>query len=963
MTINNHKVQEILDILRSLYPGWDGFSHPAFVKDEIAYKQNTIAKARELLNEGEWQRLLAAGQTDELLHRLEMLGRDNNLLWISAPMKGDLNILYQPHLDKTTFCQVMFDLLHGPGPSPERLDRYLAVVTGQGLPNRWTFPTYFLFICHPDSEMFIKPTPVKQFLELVQSNIRYDSTPRADTYRDILQLVADVRAAFADFGPRDNVDIQGLIWACYQHARAEDNAMSAPTTAEQGTASQLAQPFSSIFRTWAEADWAFDLFADVAKRLGVTGPADPRVAFTYGVNQRRKVLRLNFGNWMVADVIRSDPAEDLHVRLALLANDFDQLGLDVPRYEPFAPKKDAPVVRHYELSASQLATMTTGLRGVYEASFACIADVFKHWKGSPWRFAHEQELFDAVLDPGLRHRLFAVGVTVQPVSDMTDLAVSDEQLAYAVDSVHPDAAFGPRAFELLAGIHANPTSQFYQAHKDEFRSEIEEPFARLLYAVAAQLPAAVREVMETEKRVVSRFLKNDWGRGGAWDFYWGAFYPKGGKRTEGAQLITIIHPDRFEYGFSIGDYGGVAQQRFQRNLQAYHATMTHLLDDPSGGGGFVLGDTTNYQLDAEGHVITEVPYTWQDFLRDPTLLGTRVVRIVPRQQVVQMAAGGLAAQIAQGFAQLFPLVLYAIYDDPMSAVAGYLEGPEPLDEEGPDVQSVYTLAQVAEETGFDPAALENWVQAIARKGQAILYGPPGTGKTFMAERLASHLIGGGDGFSELIQFHPAYAYEDFIQGIRPLPHNGGGLTYAVVPGRFLEFCRRAEKCRGTCVLIIDEINRANLARVFGELMYLLEYRDKKIPLSGGGQLRIPPNVRVIGTMNTADRSIALVDHALRRRFAFLPLHPQYDVLRRYQAQANPDFPVGNLISVLQQLNRTINDPHYEVGISFFLQSGLDSALSIIWTMEIEPYLEEYFFDQRDKVDEFRWDKVQKRIMP
>ncbi|QLQ08201.1 MAG: hypothetical protein HZY76_20875 [Anaerolineae bacterium] len=116
-------------------------------------------------------------------------------------------------------------------------------------------------------------------------------------------------AAFADFGPRDNVDIQGLIWACYQHARAEDNAMSAPATAEQGTASQLAQPFSSIFRTWAEADWAFDLFADVAKRLGVTA-ADPRVAFTYSMNQRRKVLRLNFGNWMVADVIRSDPAEE-----------------------------------------------------------------------------------------------------------------------------------------------------------------------------------------------------------------------------------------------------------------------------------------------------------------------------------------------------------------------------------------------------------------------------------------------------------------------------------------------------------------------------------------------------------------------------------------------------------------------------------------------------------------------------
>ena len=103
----------------------------------------------------------------------------------------------------------------------------------------------------------------------------------------------------------------------------------------------------------------------------------------------------------------------------------------------------------------------------------------------------------------------------------------------------------------------------------------------------------------------------------------------------------------------------------------------------------------------------------------------------------------------------------------------------------------------------------------------IFYGPPGTGKTFMAEKLAAHLIGGGDGFSELVQFHPAYAYEDFMQGLRPQRTASGGLHYPLVPGRFLEFCKRAATCEGPCVLIIDEINRANLARVFGELMLSL----------------------------------------------------------------------------------------------------------------------------------------------
>lgn len=1338
MTVSDHKVQEILDILRSLYPGWDGFSHPAFVKDEIAYKQNTIAKARELLNESEWQRLLQAGQADEIIRRLEVLGHDNNLLWLSVPLSGDLAILYQPNLDRTTFCTAMFDLLHGPGPSPERLDRYLAYVIDQGLPNRWTFPTYFLFICHPDSEMFIKPTPVKQFLELVQSSIRYDSTPKADIYRDILQLVADVRTAFAPYGPRDNVDIQGLIWACYQHARAQgrewlsidkreefaqlfaeflasypdtvdgqahmalypsvrqaglanwqtitaaasaghdvtdavllkllpyantpanrsqgawthwapaingdirrwyesagwtrsedwpqvaaaivsfvqrsvadpgqiaatvadftalpvsrgfqsgilspilnalrpeafaminnksrevvnyfshqsysqrltdypalnqvtqqlvsevselmrlpgapeladgdlfdmfshwlvavkhhsfrsargwkiapgdqawqweacqqggfiaigwdelgdlsgvsraeyvqrrdalrathgwtinavDQAwtfvsrikegdrimanrgtrevvgvgtvtgsyyfvpgerhghrlpvtwddttvravdepgwrrtlielepghleaiLQAPAAIDQATP-HLAAPFASIFNTWAEADWAFDLFADVARRLGVTGPADPRVSFTYGVNQRRKVLRLNFGNWMVTDVARSDSAEGLHLRMALLADAFEPLGLTAPRFDAFTQKAGAPEVRVYELPASLLIDMPDGLRGVYEASLAYIAGVFAHWKAGVWRFAHQQEIFDAVFDPIQRQRLFTAGLAAPAVSTVDDLelSVGEAQPVYAAGSVHSDAAFSPRAFELLAGIHANPTRQFYQGHKDEFRTEIEEPFARLLHAVAQQLPASVREVMETEKRVVSRFLKNDWGRGGAWDFYWGAFYPKGSKRTEGAQLIVLIRPERLEFGFYIGDYGSEQQRRFQRNLQTYQRffqQLEHTIVD----GSYILGDRTNYQVDAEGHIIAEVPHTWQDFLRDPAQLENDISRILPRQQALQMPASDLAAQIAQGFAQLFPLVLHAIYDDPMPAVAEYLEEPESRDEEEPDLRPDDPLAQVADDTGFGLPVLADWVRAIQRKGQAILYGPPGTGKTFMAERLASHLIGGGDGFSELVQFHPAYAYEDFIQGIRPQPQEGGGLTYAVVPGRFLDFCRRAEKCRGTCVLIIDEINRANLARVFGELMYLLEYREKEIPLSGGGRLRIPANVRVIGTMNTADRSIALVDHALRRRFAFLPLYPQYDVLRRHQAQANPAFPVDSLIAVLQHLNRTINDRHYEVGISFFLRADLPLELPAIWAMEIEPYLEEYFFDQHDKVDEFRWDKVQKRIVP
>ncbi|NES72933.1 MAG: ATPase, partial [Okeania sp. SIO2D1] len=140
--------------------------------------------------------------------------------------------------------------------------------------------------------------------------------------------------------------------------------------------------------------------------------------------------------------------------------------------------------------------------------------------------------------------------------------------------------------------------------------------------------------------------------------------------------------------------------------------------------------------------------------------------------------------------------------------------------------------------------------------------------------------------------------------------------------------------------------------------YLLEYRDAKIPLAGSGELfSIPENVRIIGTMNTADRSIALVDNALRRRFAFITLSPNYEILRQYHKEIETNFSVEGLIQELEKINQEINEPNYQVGVSFFLRENIDEEIQDIWQMEIEPYLEEYFFTQPEKLDEFRWNKI------
>jgi hypothetical protein len=276
----------------------------------------------------------------------------------------------------------------------------------------------------------------------------------------------------------------------------------------------------------------------------------------------------------------------------------------------------------------------------------------------------------------------------------------------------------------------------------------------------------------------------------------------------------------------------------------------------------------------------------------------------------------------------------------------------------PPVES-YSSEDCARETGFSVQELNRWLKAIERKKQAIIYGPPGTGKTHIAQAIARLLTADKDGLISMVQFHPAYSYEDFIQGIRPKIGAAGSLEYQMTRGRFLDFCDDAATRSSTSVLIIDEINRANLSRVFGELMYLMEYRDKTITLAGGEEFAIPENVRIIGTMNTADRSIALVDHALRRRFAFLELSPNFQILRQYHSTTGCN--VEGLIQVLEQLNKSIDNPNYSLGISYFLRKDLGNHLDDIWKTEIEPYLNEYFFDKPQRAAQFSWENIKEKI--
>jgi hypothetical protein len=329
---------------------------------------------------------------------------------------------------------------------------------------------------------------------------------------------------------------------------------------------------------------------------------------------------------------------------------------------------------------------------------------------------------------------------------------------------------------------------------------------------------------------------------------------------------------------------------------------------------------------------------------------SKVVLVISKDELLSLSNQEIVLKISQFIETIFSFVLLLDSDDPQKEVYQYLNIP------------TYPIENLIEHTNLEETELNQYIKTLKRKKHIIFQGSPGTGKTYLAKHIANHLTSSGDGFYELIQFHPSYSYEDFIQGIRPQTSSDGNLEYSMIPGRFLDFCKQAEDCQDMCILIIDEINRANLSQVFGELMYLLEYREEKIQLAGSDQpFKIPDNVYIIGTMNTADRSIALVDHALRRRFAFIPIKPNYNILKKYHEKHNPDYDIESLINILIELNETINNPNYEIGVSFFLTETLKDDIEDIWIMEIEPYLEEYFFDETDKIDQFSWTKIKDKL--
>jgi 5-methylcytosine-specific restriction protein B len=300
------------------------------------------------------------------------------------------------------------------------------------------------------------------------------------------------------------------------------------------------------------------------------------------------------------------------------------------------------------------------------------------------------------------------------------------------------------------------------------------------------------------------------------------------------------------------------------------------------------------------------------------------------------------------------------------------------DRHAPVVYATPSLVDLAGELLVEPEWLEKIVDLLEEKRQVIFQGPPGTGKTYVARRLGRYFEEQG-GQTETVQFHPSYSYEDFVEGYRPTVV-GKQPGFELVKGPLKRFAMNAAADSDhKYVLIIDELNRGNVAKIFGELYFLLEYRSERIRLQyanpdvddGDSSLfSLPKNLWIIATMNTADRSIALMDAALRRRFYFVDYYPNQapveGLLDRWLEHHKLDR-FKWISRVVDRANEKLDETDAAIGPSHFLlrdPEDLDEErIERIWSHAVLPYVQERLMGQPDRMDEFKLELLRKEEKP
>lgn len=522
-------------------------------------------------------------------------------------------------------------------------------------------------------------------------------------------------------------------------------------------------------------------------------------------------------------------------------------------------------------------------------------------------------------------------------------------------------------------------AEWHEKQKLRYQRVLRDPARSLVEALRDNYIERLSPEVAGGKRHLSILKKNDYGKGGYHDHYWFAFYdPSAGSKTKSVQLyFRMIGSEQvWRYGFAMGNYCDAYIERLRSALLANAGVVAeYARQAPPETSVRLWADETESKMTPSEFAELLVSHAVEWVGESGKLTDINIVREYPLDSLPDHESG-LVEEVGEFFTWAWPFFEASVTGAwPKGTPSKQKELDEAKAEEDVDEDAPKSIAELSELTSLSETLLDELEQSLLAKQQTVLVGPPGTSKTYIARQFARYFVrqrtGRPQGSHTVLYMHANWTYEDFFEGIKPTTSKEGTLTFQPQKGFFLEWVEQLKSFDTSArhVLVLDEINRCDTAAVLGELLQLLEYRGTTVRLLSGRRFVFPRNLFIIGTMNSADRSIGRMDLALRRRFLWLNLHAQPDALQRWLDRVGNN-PVGFKSSALEECNGLLAKrgipPEQHIGHALFMvqESDVDDETGVaqdipltekhlrrIVQFSVLPYVRELFATQFGQIDE------------